>query len=240
VIFVNTKYSCLATTSTRHGFKPIWKPKFISKLAAEDRCHLNGLAMEDGRPRYVTAVSSSDVVTGWRARRSEGGVLIDIENDRVVTDQLSMPHSPRVADGQIWALDSGRGWLIRIDPQTGRKEDVTFCPGFLRGLSIHGGFAIATMSLPRESDFSGLALQDELKTRDADPWCGICVINLRTGDIVEWIRLHGLIHELFDVAIMADVTCPMAIGSNSPELRDLISFENEFAPRGSEDTPPGS
>ena len=97
VIFVNTKFSCLATTSITHGFKPLWKPPFISRLAAEDRCHLNGLAMHDGAPAYVTAVSRSDMINGWRDRRHEGGVLIDVRDDRIVTDQLSMPHSPRVA-----------------------------------------------------------------------------------------------------------------------------------------------
>jgi uncharacterized protein (TIGR03032 family) len=96
VIFVNTRYSCLCTLDLSNSFKPIWKPPFISKLAAEDRCHMNGLAMHEGKPRYVTAVSRSDVVTGWRARRHEGGVLIDVQTNRIVTDQLSMPHSPRV------------------------------------------------------------------------------------------------------------------------------------------------
>ena len=100
VIFVNTKFSCLATMSITHGFKPLWKPPFISRLAAEDRCHLNGLAMQDGAPAYVTAVSRSDMINGWRDRRHEGGVLIDVRDDRIVTDQLSMPHSPRVDAGR--------------------------------------------------------------------------------------------------------------------------------------------
>ena len=189
IIFVNTKFSCLATVSQKYGFRPIWKPEFISKLAAEDRCHLNGLAMHDGLPKYVTAVSRSDVLNGWRERRHEGGVLIDVQNDKIVTDQLSMPHSPRVAaNGQVYALDSGRGHLIRIDPQTGKKEDIAFCPGFLRGLTLHNGFAIVTSSLPRDGTFQGLELQEALKKRDGDPWCGIMVINLNSGDIVEFIR----------------------------------------------------
>ncbi len=229
VVFVNTKYSCLATLSRTHGFKPIWKPAFISRLAAEDRCHLNGLAMEDGFPRYVTAISRTDVLTGWRERRHEGGVLIDVRNDRIVTDQLSMPHSPRIAaDGQVWALDSGRGWLIRIDPETGRKEDVAFCPGFLRGLALHRGHAIVTVSLPRDGAFTGLALQDEIKARDGEPWCGVYIINLRSGDIVEWIRLQGNVKELFDVAIIQDAECPMALGVASPDIQSLISFDPEF------------
>jgi len=230
VIFVNTKFSCLATASISHGFKPLWKPPFISRLAAEDRCHLNGLAMEDGAPAYVTAVSRSDMINGWRDRRHEGGVLIDVRDDRIVTDQLSMPHSPRVAADGVYLLDSGRGMLARIDPASGARTDIAFCPGFLRGLALHNGFAIATVSLPRDGAFSGLALQDELRKRDGEPWCGVCIVDLRSGDLVDWIRLTGAIKELFDVAVIPDVLCPMALGVQSPDIQSLISFEPEFGP----------
>ncbi|HKR23932.1 MAG TPA: TIGR03032 family protein [Allosphingosinicella sp.] len=228
VIFVNTKFSCLATMSITHGFKPLWKPPFISRLAAEDRCHLNGLAMQDGAPAYVTAVSRSDMINGWRDRRHEGGVLIDVRDDRIVTDQLSMPHSPRIAADGIYLLDSGRGMLARVDPKSGERTDIAFCPGFLRGLALHGGYAIATVSLPRDGAFAGLALQDELKKRDGEPWCGVCVIDLRSGDLVEWIRLNGAIKELFDVAVIPETKCPMALGVNSPDIQSLISYDPEF------------
>ena len=230
VIFVNTKYSCLASLSLTHGFKPLWKPPFISRLAAEDRCHLNGLAMADGAPAYVTAVSRSDVTGGWRDRRHEGGVLIDVRTDRVVTDQLSMPHSPRVAADGVWLLDSGRGMLARVDPQSGAKTDIAFCAGFLRGLALHAGFAIATISLPRDGAFAGLALQDELRKRDGEPWCGVVIVDQRSGDIVEWIRLDGAIKELFDVAVIPEVRCPMALGVQSADIQSLISYEPEFGP----------
>jgi len=228
VIFVNTKFSCLATMSISHGFKPLWKPPFISRLAAEDRCHLNGLAMHDGAPAYVTAVSRSDMINGWRDRRHEGGVLVDVRDDRIVTDQLSMPHSPRIGADGVYLLDSGRGMLARIDPKTGARTDIAFCPGFLRGLALHNGYAIATVSLPRDGAFSGLALQDELKKRDGEPWCGVCIVDLRSGDLVEWIRLNGAIKELFDVAAIPDVLCPMALGVQSPDIQSLISFDPEF------------
>jgi len=224
VIFVNTKYSCLCTLDLTHSFRPIWKPNFISKLAPEDRCHLNGLAMDEGRPRYVTAVSRSDVVSGWRERRHEGGVLIDVESGLIITNQLSMPHSPRVVGGQVYALDSGRGQIIRIDPATGAKTDIAFCPGFLRGLAIHDGHAIVTLSKPRNGTFNGLLLDGALRERDADPWCGILIVNLSTGDIVEWIRLEGHITELFDVAAIPGVRCPMALGPNTVEIQNSISF----------------
>ena len=231
LVFVNTKFSCLAITSPTRGFTPIWKPTFISKLAAEDRCHLNGLAMDNGVVRYVTAVSRSDVTMGWRNRRHEGGVLIDVQSDRIITDQLSMPHSPRVHGGAVWALDSGRGALIRIDPMTGAREDVAFCPGFMRGLAFSGKFAIVTLSLPRgDQAFSGLQLADEIKKRDGEPWCGLMIIDTTSGDTVEWIKVEGSISELFDVAVLPGVLCPISMSPDAPGLRTLYNFDADFAP----------
>lgn len=224
VVFVNTRYSCLATLDLTHSFRPIWKPPFISKLAAEDRCHLNGMTMHAGQPAYVTAVSRSDALTGWRERRHEGGMLIDVRTNRIVTDQLSMPHSPRIDGEFVYALDSGRGQIVRIDPKTGAKTDIAFCPGFLRGMTIHRGHALVTVSLPRNGTFTGLALDDELTTRAATPWCGVLVVNLTSGDIVEWIRLEGHISELFDVAAMPGVRCPMALSPTGNEISSTVTF----------------
>jgi uncharacterized protein (TIGR03032 family) len=223
VVFVNTRYSCLAVPDRTHSFRAIWKPPFISKLAAEDRCHLNGLAMDKGEPAYVTAVSKSDALSGWRERRGEGGMLIDVRTNKIVTDKLSMPHSPRVHGGKVYALDSGRGQIVEISAK-GKIRDIAFCPGFLRGLSIHEGHAIVTVSLPRNGTFTGLKLDDEMTQRAATPWCGVFIVNMTSGDIVEWIRLEGQITELFDVTAMPGIRCPMAIGPNSPEIASTISF----------------
>lgn len=223
-VFVNTKHSCLATLDPIHSFKPYWKPPFISKLAAEDRCHLNGMAMRNGRPAYVTAVSQTDVLSGWRARRESGGVIIEVESGRIVTDRLSMPHSPRLVDGELFALDSGRGQLILVEPNTGQKEDIAFCPGFLRGMAIHNGFAVVTVSKPRDGSFKELELQREIQRRDGEPWCGLFIINLRTGDIAEWIRLEGDIAELFDVAILPAMRCPMSLGIDTIEIQNTLTI----------------
>ena len=86
------------------------------------------------------------------------------------------------------------------------------------------------ISLPRDGAFAGLALQDELKKRDGEPWCGVCIVDLRSGDLIEWIRLDGAIKELFDVAAIPEVACPMALGVHSPDIQSLISFDPEFGP----------
>jgi uncharacterized protein (TIGR03032 family) len=223
VVFVNTLFSCLATVDDDHSFRPLWQPEFISKLAAEDRCHLNGMAMEDGRPKYVTAVSRSDVAGGWRDRRMDGGVVIDVDSNEIVVEGLSMPHSPRVHKRNLWVCDSGTGFLGKVDVATGGFEPVAFCPGYLRGLTFIGEYAIAGLSLPRHTTFSGLALDDNLKERDAEPQCGLVVIDTRTGDLVHWLRIGGVVQELYDVVALMGVRRPSALGFKTDEVRRVLS-----------------
>lgn len=226
LVFVNTLFGCLATLSETHSFKPLWQPPFISKLAAEDRCHLNGLAMKDGQPGYVTAVGQSDVADGWREHRTNGGLVIDVIRNDIVCTGLSMPHSPRWYHDKLWLLNSGTGDFGYVDLATGRFESVCFCPGYMRGLSFHGHFALVGLSKPRHNKtFSGLALDDNLKSRNAEARCGVQIIDLRTGDIVHWIRMEGVIDELYDVITLPHARRPMALGFKTDEIRRVLSIE---------------
>ncbi len=224
VVFVNTLFSCLATLSNTSSFEPFWCPPFITKLAPEDRCHLNGMAMQDGRPKYVTAVSQSDIAEGWRDRRADRGCVLDVESGEVVASGLSMPHSPRVYQDRLWILDSGRGQLCIIDISTGQCEPVVFCPGYLRGLSFFGNFAVVGLSKARGGTFSGLELDDRLKARDAEPRCGLMIVDLTTGNIVHWFRIEGIIDELYDVCLLPGVIRPMAFGFKTDEIRRIITM----------------
>ena len=225
-VFVNTLFNCLATTSDGYSFKPLWKPPFISRLAAEDRCHLNGMAMENGVPRYVTCVSKSDVADGWRDRRADGGMILDVTTDEIVASGLSMPHSPRLHDGKLWVLNSGSGELGWVDTASGDFNAIAFCPGYARGLSIIGNHAIVGLSLARDNKtFQGLALNDALAKHDVDARCGLLVIDLISGDIVEWVRIEGVVKELFDVAVLPSVTCPSAIGLKGQEILKVVSID---------------
>ena len=228
-VFIATLFGCVATLSETHSIRPLWKPPFISRLAAEDRCHLNGLAMANGVPRYVSTVSRSDVADGWRERRRDGGVVIDMRTNEVVLEGLSMPHSPRLAGGQLYLADSGSGRFGRVDLAKGAFEEIAFCPGYIRGVTIHKNFAVVGLSRPRHNKtFSGLALDDELKRREVEARCGLLVIDLRSGDIVHWLRIDGVVEELYDVVVLPGVARPMALGLVSDEIRRVISIESNL------------
>ncbi len=225
VVFVNTHFGCLATFHERASFTPLWRPPFLSRLAAEDRCHLNGLALVDGRARYVTAVSTSDAADGWRDCRRDGGCVIDVVRNQVVASGLSMPHSPRFHRGRLWLLNSGTGYLGSVAPEGGTFVPLTFCPGYLRGLAFVGDYAIVGLSEPRhEQTFGGLALDDELKAKGVAPRCGLCVVDLRSGDLVQWVRVEGMVRELYDVVALPAVVRPMAFGFKTDEIQRILTM----------------
>ncbi len=229
-IFVNTRYNCLAGLDPAYSFRALWQPGFIDAIVGEDRCHLNGLAMLDGRPAYATAVGATNIADGWRNHRLDGGVLIDVVDSRIVARGFSMPHSPRCHGAAVVLLDSGRGCVVQVDPVAGTRRDIAFLPGFLRGLAICGTRALVTLSKPRGGSFGGLALDRELQTRGMAAWCAVVLVDLASGHSGEWLRIEGGIDELFDVALLPGVRCPMSIGVDSDEIRATITFPGDGAP----------
>lgn len=159
---VNTLFSCLCTLDKSYSFVPRWRPPFISALAAEDRCHLNGLALSDGQPKYATALAETDKAQGWRAGKASGGCLIDIPTGRTVARGFAMPHSPQVHQGRVWLLDSGKGSLVTVDTATGQADTVASFPGYTRGLAMIDGWAFVGLSKIRDtSTFDGVPIAQE-------------------------------------------------------------------------------
>lgn len=222
-VFVNTLYSCLATISAEASFRALWRPPFISALTPEDRCHMNGLAMDGGRPAFVSALAATDTAEGWREHRRGGGVVVDVASGETVAGGLSMPHSPRLHDGRLWVLNSGRGELGVIDPGTGRFTPVAFCPGYARGLAFIGDHAVIGLSRPRRNKvFEGLALQERMEGGRLEPMAGIVVVELASGRIAHWLRFEHTIDELYDVAVLAGVRQAEAVGFTGDDIeRDI-------------------
>ena len=225
-VFVNTLFSCLASVSATHSFRPIWKPPFISRLAAEDRCHLNGLAMDEGAPAYVTAVSSSDVADGWREHQRDGGLVMSVPAGEIVASGLSMPHSPRLHAGRLWVLNAGSGEIGVVDPAAGRFTPVAFGPGYLRGMAFAGRYALVGSSKPRDTrSFGDLPIEDRLTREGISPRCGVFVVDTETGDLVHWLRIEGIVEEIFDIAVIPSARKPTMIGFRSDEIRRVISID---------------
>jgi uncharacterized protein (TIGR03032 family) len=203
---VNTRFSCLCTRAVNYSFIPKWRPKFISELAAEDRCHLNGLAIRDGRPRYVTALGTTNTAAGWRADKATGGVVIDIDTDEVIAANLSMPHSPRWAQNRLWVLQSGTGGFGQIDPATGQYQNMITLPGFTRGLDFHDRYAFIGLSQVRESaHFSNLPITTLPVEERA---CGVWVVDLITTKIVALLQFKDAVQEVFAVAVLPETSYP--------------------------------
>ncbi|NLE40113.1 MAG: TIGR03032 family protein [Pirellulaceae bacterium] len=226
VVLVNTRFSCLARLSDRHNFEPIWRPRFITDLVPEDRCHLNGLAMVEGRPKYVTALGRTDAPGAWREGKATGGVVIDVETDEVVAEGLAMPHSPRWRDGRLWVLNSGAGELISIDPADGRSEVVCCLPGYLRGLALAGPFALVGMCKIREKHvFGGLPIQQRCSTL----LCGVAVVDLRRGAEVARFEFTSGCEELYDVQFLPGIRRPTILNLEKPAARQaMTNAESSF------------
>jgi uncharacterized protein (TIGR03032 family) len=209
VWLVNTLFSCLCTLHDRYSFAPRWRPPFVTAVVPEDRCHLNGLALVGGKPGYVTVVAETDTRQGWRPAKAAGGCVIDVPSGATVARGLCMPHSPRVAGGRLFVLDSGTGRLVVVDPATGRVAPVASVPGFARGLAVHGQYAFIGLSRIRPtSDMTGLpvaAHPDRLT-------CGLAVVDLATGREAARLEFASPVDELFDVQLLPGVRSPFLSG----------------------------
>jgi uncharacterized protein (TIGR03032 family) len=239
---VNSRFSCLAALSEEFSFIPRWQPPFISELVPEDRCHLNGLAMVEGKPKYVTALGESDVVGGWRANKARGGILIDVETNEILLRGLSMPHSPRWHQGKLWFLNSGTGELCRVDLTAGEIEVVCVLPGFGRGLCllsldsdrvsppspltspyspvVSSDYALVGLSQMRETNiFGGLPLQERFEHLA----CGMAVVDLHTGERMGLFEFTSGCQELYDVQFLQGISRPILLNNDKPAVREAFT-----------------
>jgi len=211
--FVNTRFSCLCTLDIDHSFVPRWRPPWVSAYALEDRCHLNGLAVVDGRPRYVTALGMTDSPGGWRENKNAGGILYDVRRDKVLADGLSMPHSPRWYRDKVWFLESGYGSLSWYDPKTTKTGRLTQMPGFTRGLDFVDRYALVGLSQVREANtFSGIPITEDGSERRSGVW----VVDLETGETVALLRFNDAVEEIFAVKVLPGLTFPSLLEPGHP------------------------
>ncbi|MGL5080428.1 MAG: TIGR03032 family protein [Microcoleaceae cyanobacterium] len=205
--FINTRFSCLCTLGHPNSFVPRWRPPFVTAYDLTDRCHLNGLGLRDGKPKYVTALGETDTPAGWRQNKVNGGILMEIDTNEILVRGISMPHSPRWHSNQLWVLESGKGYLSTVDSNQGQLTSVTQLPGFTRGIDFWGDLAFIGLSQVRETAvFSGLEI-----AQHPERICGIWVVNLQTGEILAFLRFEAGIQEIFAITILPNLRFPEII-----------------------------
>jgi len=201
---INTQFSCLSLINDQYSFEPKWKPKFISKLEPGDRCHLNGLAMLDGKPKYVTALGTTDEPMKWRENKVKGGVLMDVNSGEIVATELGMPHTPKMYKDKVLVLQSATGELIEIDPKTGKKESLYKFPGFVRGMGIYEDYAFIGLSKLRTTSktFQDLPISKE------SVFSGVAIMYLPQRSMVGYIRYEASVEEIYSVQVLPNIRRP--------------------------------
>jgi len=221
---VNTRFGCLCTLDADHSFYPRWRPPWLSALAPEDRCHLNGLAMLNGRPQFVTALGQTDNPGGWRENKARGGVLLEVPTNRVLLRGLSMPHSPRWYNNRLWFLESGEGSLALANARGGTWQTVATLPGFTRGVDFYGPLAFIGLSQVRESaTFSGIPLVERLTERT----CGVWVVDIRDGRTLGFLRFEEGVQEIFAVQVLPGIRFPEMLEWNDDRLKHSYVLPDE-------------
>ena len=201
---VNTSFSCLCLIDDKYSFTPKWQPHFITDLVSEDRCHLNGLAMENGKPRYVSGLGSGNSRQSWRENITKGGIVMDIEANEIIAQGLAMPHSPRIYDGKLFVLLSADQKLICIDPKDGSVEDVAHVPGFVRGMTRVGDYVFIATSKLRKNSSTFKHLEIAEKANEAS----ISAIHLPTGAFMGKFTYLSSVDEIYDIQVLDGMLRP--------------------------------
>jgi uncharacterized protein (TIGR03032 family) len=220
---VNTRFSCLSIIDDDFSFKNKWSPSFITDQTPDDRCHLNGMAMQNGKPKFVTALGTTNAAKAWREKIQTGGVLMDVESKEIVVGNLPMPHSPRIYDQKLFALCSATGEVICADPATGKYSVVTKLQGFLRGMCRKGDFLFVGLSKLRQnaSTFRDLPIARE------SIFCGIVVIHLPTGNQVGHIKYENSVEEIYDVQFLEGLRRPTILNTLKEEHRKALVTDTD-------------
>lgn len=217
---VNTLFSCLIALDDDYNFTPYWKPWFIDGISSDDRCHLNGMAMQDGLPKYATAFNQGNTRQSWRENITKTGVLMDVITNEVVVDGLAMPHSPRIYNRELYTLLSATGELIKIDPVKGTYEVIIKLDGFVRGMDLHKDYLFIGLSKLRKNSSTFAKLDFADKANEA----GIVIVHLPTGSIAGKITYQASLDEIYDVHVLADKLRPNVLNTIKPEYKMGVSI----------------
>jgi uncharacterized protein (TIGR03032 family) len=217
---VNTLFSSIVKIDDNYSFTPVWQPSFIDRIVSEDRCHLNGMAMLKGTPKYVTAFGQGNTFQSWRDTVTSSGIVIDVETNEIIIDGLAMPHTPRIFNGELYTLLSATGELIKINREKGTYEVIVKLDGFVRGMDLHKDYLFIGLSKLRKNSSTFAKLN--LKANEA----GIMVVHLPTGSIAGKITYQTSLDEIYDVHVLPGKTRPNIMNTIRPDYKEGVTTPN--------------
>jgi len=215
---VNTLFSCIVKIDAEFNFTPFWNPPFIDSIVSEDRCHLNGMVMQNGKPKYATAFNRGNSIQSWRENKTKTGIVIDIDTNEIICEGLPMPHSPLLYKNELYVLLSATGELVKIDPAEKNYKVICKPGGFVRGMAVHKDYIfIGTSKLRKNSSaFSDLPVTNEQNE------AGISIFYLPTGSLVGKITYLSSVDEIYDVMILPDFIRPNILNTINDEYKSAV------------------
>lgn len=219
---VNTRFSCLSTYDINYSFTPRWTPPFISELIPQDRCHLNGMAMIEKKPAFVTALSKTNIHEGWRENITESGILMKVPDGEIILDNLPMPHSPRIINNELYLILSASGEIIKVDVENKKYQVLKKINNFIRGLSNYKNYLFVATSKIRKTSKTF----NKLPVSEMSNYAGIMIIDLNTNDIVGEIKYLTTVEEIYDIQILTNSVKPGLISVNDDRHRLAVTTPN--------------
>ena len=225
LLAVNTLFSCIVRIDQEFNFTPFWKPFFISEISSEDRCHLNGMAMQNGEPIYATCFHEGNEMNSWKESHGADGLVVDVKKNVVLNRGLHMPHSPRLINNRLLILMSGNGELIEVDRNSGEKKLLLNLNGFVRGMASCGDFLFVGLSKIREKS----SLAPHMKLDPKKLFAGIAVVYLPKPSLIGEIRYLNSVEEIYDVQMLPGILRPNIFNTIKDDWkRALMTPESTF------------
>ena len=217
---VNTLFSCIIKLDENYSFTPIWSPPQIDKITSEDRCHLNGMAMLNGKPKYATAFNNGNTPQSWRENITSSGVIYDIEKNKIICSGLPMPHTPRIFNNELYVLLSATGELVKINTSKGTYEVIVKIGGFVRGMSLHNDYLFIGISKLRKNSSTFGKLDFAKNANQA----GIVIVHLPTKSITGKINYLNSLDEIYDIHILKDKKRPNILNTLTDDHKNGLSL----------------
>jgi uncharacterized protein (TIGR03032 family) len=219
---VNTLFSTIVKIDDDYNFTPYWTPPFIDKITSEDRCHLNGMTMLNGKPKYATAFNSGNTPQSWRNKITESGIIMDVENNTIIAKGLAMPHTPRIFNNELYVLLSATGELVKVNTTNGDYEVIIKLDGFVRGMSYHKDYLFIGLSKIRKDSSTFGKLPFSEKANES----GIVVVHLPTKSIAGKITYLTTLEEIYDIHILADKIRPNILNTLTDDHKKGLMIPN--------------